>query len=129
MTSSDLRFGIKDCFLVVGLMLFVVGLIALLFEFLAWLQSGVWNSLSAGTVMNYFGVLPVHSTKDADALQQMLDSATQIVSDLPVGITMFLIGSVIAMVADHYIYASLQTIDRRYAPSLRGEFDEGGRNE
>ena len=129
MSYSDLRFGIKDCFCVVGLMLVVIGLITLLFEFLSWLQFGAWSLVSIATVMDHFGVLPVHSTQGADALPETVDSAIQIVLELPVSITMILIGSVIAIVADHCIYADLQTIDRRYAPSLRDGFDEAGRSE
>jgi hypothetical protein len=40
-----------------------------------------------------------------------------------------LIGSVIAIIADHYIYVRLQTIDRRRARSFRDEFDEAGHSE
>ena len=117
MTSSDLRFGIKDCFCVVGLMLVIIGLIVLVFELLSWLQSGVWSSLSTAAVMDYFGVLPPHSTENSDMLQYRLVSAMQTALDLSVSVAIILIGSVIAMVADRYIYADLQTIDRRYGPS------------
>jgi hypothetical protein len=129
MPYSDLRFGIKDCFCVVGLMLVVIGLITLLFEFLSWLQFGAWSLVSIATVMDHFGVLPVHTIHGEGELERNLDSVMHVAFDAPFSITMFLIGSVIAIVADHYIYVRLQTIDRRRAPSLRDEFDEAGHSE
>jgi hypothetical protein len=129
MTSADLRFGMKDCFGVVGLMLVVVGLIVFLFECLSWLQVGTWNLVSIATVMDYFGVLPVHPIHGGGELQRNFDSVMQVALDAPFSITMFLIGGVIAIVADHYMHAHLQTFDRRYAPSLRDGFDEASRNE
>jgi hypothetical protein len=106
MRSADLRFGMKDCFGVVGLILVVVGLITFLFECLSWLQVGVWNLVSIATVMDHFGVLPVHTIHGEGELERNLDSVMHVALDAPLSITMFLIGSVIAIVADHYILGS-----------------------
>ena len=129
MRSADLRFGMKDCFGVVGLILVVVGLITFLFECLSWLQVGVWNLVSIATVMDHFGVFPVHTIHGESELERNLDFVMHVALDAPLSITMFLIGSVMAIVADHYIWVRLQTIDRRRAPSLRDEFDEAGHSE
>jgi hypothetical protein len=108
----------------------VVGLITFLFECLSWLQVGVWNLVSIATVMDTFGVLPVHTIHGESELERTLDSVMHLALDAPFSITMFLIGSVIAIVADHYIYVGLQTIDRSRTPPLRDEFDdEAGHSE
>jgi hypothetical protein len=129
MRSADLRFGMKDCFGVVGLMLVVVGLITFLFECLSWLQVGVWNLVSIATVMDHFGVLPVHAIHGEGELERNLESVMHVALDAPFSITMFLIGSLIAIVADHYMYVRIQTIDRRRAPLLRDGFDDAGHSE
>jgi hypothetical protein len=103
-TYSELRFGIKDAFAVVGLMLVVVGLIELLFECLAWRQSGVWAPLSMGAVADYFGVPSILATHSADALQKAVSSALQVALKFPFSITIILIGGAIAAVADHLIF-------------------------
>jgi|HubBroStandDraft_2_1064218.scaffolds.fasta_scaffold535721_1 hypothetical protein len=110
-------------------MLVVVGLIVFLFECLSRLQIGTWNLVSIATVLDYLGVLPVHPMHGDGELQINLDSVLYAVLDAPFSIAIFLIGGVIAMVADHYEHAGFQTIDRRYAPSLRGGFDEASRSE
>lgn len=124
MTSSDLRFGIRDCLCVAGLMLVVLALIALLFEFLSRLQLGMWSLTSIATVLDHFHVLPVLSTEGVDGLPKSLKLAMQIVLNFPVSITMFFIGSVIAIIYDHCVYVNHQAIDRAYTISFG--FDQVG---
>ena len=91
---------------------------ALLFEFLSRLQFGMWRLTSIATVLDHFHVLPVLSTEGVDGLPKTLKLAMQILFDFHVSLTMFFIGSAIAIISDHCIYVTLQAIDRAYTFSL-----------
>jgi hypothetical protein len=119
------RFGIKDCVYVVGLLFVTIGVVTILFEILSRLQLGKWDLVSIATVMDIFGIPPVRPLLGEGELQKSLEPVVNAVFDAPFSITSFLIGSVLAILADHSICADLRKIDRRYPPSLPYEFGAG----
>jgi hypothetical protein len=85
-------------------------LVALFFECLSWSEFGAWSLISIATVMDHLGVLSVRGIYGEGELQRDLHSVLQIALDLPFSITTILVGILIAIVADHRIYANLETI-------------------